>query len=128
MTSYREFKGGNFFLRHSVVLYCWCCTTISFILSNSVMIYLSMFVRTIFYLTWIKFLYSCDLCSYSRISCFCSCDTDPDPVALTCELDLDLLKCTCIPKTKSLGQGFQKLEQEQNRHKDTNTDRCDQTH
>jgi len=45
------------------------------------------------------------------------------PTTLMYEPDLDVLKCTHIPKTKFLGQGFQKSQHEQNRqaHKHTDT-------
>ena len=49
----------------------------------------------------------------------CFCDLDLDPMILLYELDLDILK---IPETNFLGQDFQKLQHEQDRHRDRHTD------
>jgi len=54
----------------------------------------------------------------SCISFFCVCDLDLDPITLTYELDLDILKIHHI-KMKFLGQGFQKLEHEEDGHTQT---------
>ena len=69
--------------------------------------------------------------SYARKSRFCSCDLDLDPMTLTCEHGLSILKMYHRTKMEFLGQGFQKLEHEQDRHTDTDRhtdrriDRCD---
>ena len=66
--------------------------------------------------------------SYARMSRFCSYDLDLDPMTLTYELDLRICRCTCIPKMKFLGQGFQKLEHEQDIQTHRHTHRCDRNY
>ena len=65
--------------------------------------------------------------SYARVT-FCSCDLDLEPMTLNYENDLHVLKIwpTFPPKMKFLGEGFEKLGQEQHRH--TDTDRRDRKH
>ena len=53
---------------------------------------------------------------------FCSYDLDPDPMTLIQELDLVILKMYLHIKVKILGQSSQKLEHEQDRQTDTQTD------
>jgi len=60
------------------------------------------------------------MCAFSHASMtFCSCDLDLDLMTLMHELDLDI---PSIPKEIFLGQGFQKLEHEQDKHTDRQTD------
>jgi len=65
--------------------------------------------------------------SFARMT-FCSCDLDLDRMTLIYELDLDIVKMYQATKLKFLGQGFRKLEHEQNSQTDRRTDRRDRTH
>ena len=54
---------------------------------------------------------------------FCFCDLDVGPMTLIQEFDLDILKVYLHTRMKFLGQGFQKLEDAQDRHTRTHIDR-----
>ena len=50
---------------------------------------------------------------FTLVTLFCSCDLDVNLMTFTYGLNLDILKMRGYSKMKFLGQGFQKLEHEQ---------------
>jgi len=57
--------------------------------------------------------------SLMSVNASSSCDLDLDPMIMILDFDLDILRRTGKPEMKFIDEGFQKLDQEQNRHTDT---------